>query len=436
MPSSKAIDLALEKATKEPVAIDPIGLMKHSVILAQSGSGKSFMIGRLLEEIILKTRARVVVLDPNSDFVRLAQPDESIWKARKLKDWFYPNETFKEFSAEWNAKERVVVGSNRNLRDARPLVMDWGSLDSYQMAAICGIDIQSDSDLYWYLFLTRQIAQETWEGEVENYYDFEHFRDRSEEVLRFVTSGRGRVLIKENPLARTLKQSVGGRTSLRFRAIVDAIAEYQVWRSRGDGEIDVCEFVDMNRAQQALVIDLQSLTRQEERISVVTRILATLWNKRREAHWEAIRDIERKKSDTRVPLFLVIDEAHNLIPQEKDNPAIRKLSSEIIRVAAEGRKYGIYLIVATQRPRKLDTSVLTECDNLLLMKTTNDQDIEFIIQTLGFPNIGTAQQAKSFSVGDIIMAGGIDAGGRILHVSPRRTYQGGKGISDDYWLRG
>jgi DNA helicase HerA-like ATPase len=218
--------------------------------------------------------------------------------------------------------------------------------------------------------------------------------------------------------------------------MVDALAEYQIWRSRGDGEIDVCDFVDMNGSQQALVIDLQSLARQEERIAVVTRILATLWNKRREAHWEAIRDIEMKRPDTRVPLFLVIDEAHNLIPQEKDNPAIRKLSGEIIRVAAEGRKYGIYLIVATQRPRKLDVSVLTECDNLFLMKTTNDQDIEFIIQTLGFPNTATAEKAKSFSVGDIILAGRIDAGGRVLHVSPRRTYQGGKGIPDGYWLHG
>jgi DNA helicase HerA-like ATPase len=433
MTSLKTIRFALNKETKRPYSIDPVGLMKHSLILAQSGSGKSFMIGRLLEELILETKANIVILDPNSDFIRLEQPDEFKWKDKKLKPWFYPGDSLKKFLSKWNSTKKIVVASNRNLEDACRIVMDWGSLDSYQMAAISGINIQNDSDLYWYLFLTRQIALETWDGEDEVYYDFEHFREKSDEIIKFIMSGRGSALIKENPLAQTLKRSTGGATALRFRAILDALADYEIWRSRGDGEIDVCDFVDTSSSHQALVIDFQSLSRQEERISVATRILVTLWNKRREAHWEATRDFQ--KSDTRVPLFLVIDEAHNLIPREKQNSAIQKLSGEIIRVAAEGRKYGIYLIVATQRPRRLDSSVLTECDNLFLMKTNNDQDIKFITDTLGFLNSDVAENAKSFSVGDIIIAGSVDSKGHVLHVSPRRTYEGGKGISETYWLQ-
>ncbi|NVM24158.1 MAG: DUF87 domain-containing protein [Desulfobacterales bacterium] len=46
-------------------------------VLTQSGSGKSFLVGRLIEELVIKTNARVVVLDPNSDFVRLPEVDEA-----------------------------------------------------------------------------------------------------------------------------------------------------------------------------------------------------------------------------------------------------------------------------------------------------------------------------------------------------------------------
>jgi len=47
------------------------GLKAHTLIVGQSGSGKSFMLGRFLEEIAAKTSARMVILDPNSDFVEV-----------------------------------------------------------------------------------------------------------------------------------------------------------------------------------------------------------------------------------------------------------------------------------------------------------------------------------------------------------------------------
>ncbi len=63
---------------------------------------------------------------------------------------------------------------------------------------------------------------------------------------------------------------------------------------------------------------------------------------------------------------MVIDEAHNLVPKGR-----RTLASQMIeRLAAEGRKFGLFLIVVSQRPDKVSESVLSECDNLLMMKST------------------------------------------------------------------
>src|SRR5947209_6202630 len=60
--------------SKRLATINPQDLLHHTLIVGQSGSGKSFLIARLIEEILLRTRARVVVIDPNGDFRRLSDP--------------------------------------------------------------------------------------------------------------------------------------------------------------------------------------------------------------------------------------------------------------------------------------------------------------------------------------------------------------------------
>ena len=52
---------------------------KHTVIIAQSGAGKSFFLGRLVEEIMIKSKARCLILDPNGDFRKIYKIDEELW---------------------------------------------------------------------------------------------------------------------------------------------------------------------------------------------------------------------------------------------------------------------------------------------------------------------------------------------------------------------
>ena len=54
---------------------------KHTVIIAQSGSGKSFFLGRLIEEIMIKSKARCLILDPNGDFRGINVIDEELWSS-------------------------------------------------------------------------------------------------------------------------------------------------------------------------------------------------------------------------------------------------------------------------------------------------------------------------------------------------------------------
>jgi hypothetical protein len=48
----------------------------HTVIVAQSGSGKSFFLGRLVEELLMRTKCRCLIFDPNGDFSRMDQINE------------------------------------------------------------------------------------------------------------------------------------------------------------------------------------------------------------------------------------------------------------------------------------------------------------------------------------------------------------------------
>ncbi len=57
---------------------------KHTEMIAQSGSGKSFFLGRLIEEIKIKSKARCLNLDPNGDFRKINGIDEEVWSSNQV----------------------------------------------------------------------------------------------------------------------------------------------------------------------------------------------------------------------------------------------------------------------------------------------------------------------------------------------------------------
>ena len=78
----------------------------HTIIIGQSGSGKSFFLGRFIEEILLKTKSRCVILDPNSDFRMVHGVENRIWEKakydQKSRRGKLPDEkSCEEFSKKW-----------------------------------------------------------------------------------------------------------------------------------------------------------------------------------------------------------------------------------------------------------------------------------------------------------------------------------------------
>jgi hypothetical protein len=82
-------------------------------------------------------------------------------------------------------------------------------------------------------------------------------------------------------------------------------------------------------------------------------------------------------SDGVAPLLFVCEEAHRYAPADKKvgfGPTRRALS----RIAKEGRKYGVFLGLVTQRPAEIDPTIISQCSTFFVMRLANDRDQELI----------------------------------------------------------
>jgi len=78
-------------------------------------------------------------------------------------------------------------------------------------------------------------------------------------------------------------------------------------------------------------------------------------------------------SDGVAPLLFVCEEAHRYAPADKKvgfGPTRRALS----RIAKEGRKYGVFLGLVTQRPAEIDPTIISQCSTFFVMRLANDRD--------------------------------------------------------------
>jgi uncharacterized protein len=82
-------------------------------------------------------------------------------------------------------------------------------------------------------------------------------------------------------------------------------------------------------------------------------------------------------SDGAAPLLFVCEEAHRYAPADRTigfGPTRKAVS----RIAKEGRKYGVFLGLVTQRPAELDATIISQCSTLFAMRMANDRDQEIV----------------------------------------------------------
>ena len=79
--------------------------------------------------------------------------------------------------------------------------------------------------------------------------------------------------------------------------------------------------------------------------------------------------------DDRLPLTILCDEAHLYLPVRQDADAVeRQALAAFERIAKEGRKYGVSIVVVSQRPSDISRTILSQCNNFIALRLTNDTD--------------------------------------------------------------
>jgi DNA helicase HerA-like ATPase len=183
------------------------------------------------------------------------------------------------------------------------------------------------------------------------------------------------------------------------------LADWTLWRRDGETSIATAELGD----SRCLVLDLGSLPRPAERSTLALAVLGRLWSRRAE----------------RRPVLVAVDEAHNVFPAVTNDPLLEATADLGALIAGEGRKFGLHLFVATQRPGKVHANVVSQCDNLMLMRMNGRQDVDALGSLFSHVPEPLLRRALGFSLGQALFAGPIAPTPIVAQIGARITREGG-----------
>lgn len=132
------------------------------------------------------------------------------------------------------------------------------------------------------------------------------------------------------------------------------------------------------------------------------------------------------------PITLVCDEAHVYIPTDFQLSASQRRMVEVFEnIAKEGRKFGITLMVASQRPSELNKTIMAQCANYIVMKLNNENDKTMMKGVMAEGSSGVIESTTMFSPGDCIVIG--DAAPIPLKIHVELAKQRPQSRTIDFW---
>lgn len=438
----------------------------HTILIAQSGSGKSFFLGRLIEEILLKTKANCLIFDPNGDFRRIHQVNKTIWKKPKFlrgKGGKLPHEKNSTIFAEsWNSiTKKIMIFEHTEDEPYEKLKISWPSLSVDFLAE--DLDPFLKSDLYHCHVFVKSIAyilrqkarsdhnsidlikecgelytsfkkgEDFFKMEVGKQID-EIIQKRSARRQRYATTMRNKLLINSSFLKRRMQDRME-RALFSLKYVSDEAARFYFAKAneyKSSGIIDeLTPYLKTTKRDRLEVIDLPSLPSTKERSLVIDSILSEKWD-RAKLSWEDAMD-NPIESDNRVPTFIIVEEAHHIIPAETTDTRVTSLREQFRTIASEGRKYGLFLILVSQRPDKLDPLVISECGNKAIMRLDSELVANVVKDKLGFNDVNTIIDTIKFQQGRVLLSGNWSPIPQKLYSAARRTVEGGRNLRSNYW---
>ena len=429
------------------VKLDPNGLSRHLAIIAQTGAGKSYLAGKILEDL-LGLGATIIVLDPNSDYVQLRKliEDERVpyRQARKT-----------EHAARIDLYRVPGIQNRRYSEDlvgpANPYTIRFSDLEAEDLCDVAGVPqtaerireavgnacarLRQRNVDFDPADLTRELAQfagvpvddpggapavpleDAAPGEVPDGDDV----DAASALLRQLGAGevpgangtggaggtngarRGARRGDARKAAGEEDEMRAARMALRY---VRKLVPYPVWGHSN---------VDLDRLLSPMKLTVIDLAGTEKVVMAYTAewLLSNLWQR-------------ALAGELRWPVFVVLEEAHNLVPGGRE---VTKASRIVNTVASEGRKFGVFLIVITQRPSKIADDTLSQCASQLIMRLTNPDDQKAVQRASEVVSQALLENLPGLNQGEVVVLGRLTRIPAMVRVTGRRGAEGGADVN-------
>lgn len=380
---------------------------RHFAILGSTGSGKSNAVGVTINSIIEKgfNRARIMILDPHGEYNSVFRASSSVYKVNAL------NPTDSLFVPYWALPFSELLSLfDGSLTDQNREYFRSEIVNAKKMGAIANkipIDpmiITADTPIP---FSIKQLWFKL--------DDFE--RQTFNEARKPDTRTNLKVIGKAETLVSNEYEPAsagGGKPFLNHQAkgilsFLDSVrlklkdTRYNFLFDPGEYSPDLSGKVQKDIAEllkswiasdkPITILDLSDVPSE-----LMLSISGTLLNIIYEAlFWGQSLQVGGKEQ----PLLIVLEEAHNYLRAGEKSIASRTVQ----RIAKEGRKYGVGLLLVTQRPSELDETVLSQCGTIIALRMNNSKDRGYVSAAIQDELRAIVDLLPSLRTGEAIVSG-------------------------------
>lgn len=354
-----------------PAELDANKLVSHHcAILAATGGGKSWLAGVIIEELALRVEVPIIIIDPHGEYSAMQVPkslsDDAKYVASLVRVYVPGKVDTASLDDYFRARfgvERRYVRFGINPRSLSLRLME-GLLDHY----------------YGLTDAQRRILEEAWQymGGVDNELtSIDEFLSDLEKSGSKVVRGYGnelalstlltkvKMLVENRPFFITRPGEFYGNEPIRLLDIKD-LMEYGIH-----------------------VLDLSGLDLIDQQ-ALVALILNNIFR---------LSIMRRDK-----PIFIVVEEAHNYAPSVGSSLS----TSTLIKIAREGRKFGVGLCIISQRPSKVHPpDVLSQCLTQVFKRIINPVDLKYVRNIVEFVSDEDLWEVRVLNEDDALVTGGL-----------------------------
>ncbi len=299
-------------------------LHRHTAILAMTRYGKSYFAGRIIEQL-LRQGASILVIDAHGDYANMTQDLEGAEHGFfRDKVTVYRPEGAEAFDAP-HVKPLHVGVSQCTTAELCRLAHVTGSLQRIILGRAVK-EARARKKLYGLQDIIDILYEQLDEGE-EN---------------------------EDAPESKRKKKGKGDATRIaRIIEHLEGLAERNIF---SEGELPVKEFFSPMHLSSVFLSGISD----DEQDVLVGMILRRVFQ-------------TKYRHEERLPIFVFVEEAHRFAAPPDEGGG--RFSRDILaRIAAEGAKFGVFLTVISQRPRRIDPDILSNCSNLAILRVVNSTD--------------------------------------------------------------